>query len=169
MFFPVIARELGTTLPRVALAWVRSQPGVTSTIMGPHTMDHLEDNVQALGVTLTAAHLAALDAVSVSQLPFPIPFLRLAPGVYAGGTTINGEPSQILPALPQGHVLPTSNMQEAAPLCRHDPTRSGLMTRGHDGVAANQRLRYDVQRGPQSQTAVGVAGDVRTRMSERRV
>lgn len=96
-----IANELDTTVPRVALAWVRSQPGVASTIIGARTIDHFEDNVRALDVTLTAEQVAALDAVSAPQLPFPIPFLRLAPGVYGGGTTINGEPSQILPVLPQ--------------------------------------------------------------------
>lgn len=96
-----IAKDLGSTLPRVALAWVRAQPGVTSTIIGARTIGHLEDNVQALEVALTADHLAQLDAASAPQLPFPIPFLRLAPGVYAGGTTINGEPSQMLPNLPQ--------------------------------------------------------------------
>ena len=96
-----IAKELDTTLPRVALAWVRSQPGVASTIIGARTLGQFEDNVQALDLTLTAEHVAALDAVSAPQLPFPLPFLRLAPGVYGGGTTINGEASQILPVLPQ--------------------------------------------------------------------
>jgi aryl-alcohol dehydrogenase-like predicted oxidoreductase len=96
-----IARELGTTVPRVALAWVRSQPGVGSTIIGGRTLQHFEDNVQALEVTLTAEQLAALDAVSAPELPFPIPLLRHAPGVYAGGTTINEEPSQPSPVLPQ--------------------------------------------------------------------
>jgi aryl-alcohol dehydrogenase-like predicted oxidoreductase len=96
-----IAKELDTTVPRVALAWVRSQPGVASTIIGARTIDHFEDNVQALDVTLAAEHVRALDAVSAPQLPFPIPFLRLAPGVYGGGTSINGEASQILPVLPQ--------------------------------------------------------------------
>lgn len=96
-----IAKELGSTPPRVALAWLRAQPGVSSTIIGGRTIGHLEDNVQALDVALTAEHLAKLDAVSAPQLPFPIPFLQSAPGVYAGGTTINGEPSQMLPFLPQ--------------------------------------------------------------------
>lgn len=96
-----IADELDTTVPRVALAWVRSQPGVASTILGPRTLGQLEDNVKALDVSLTAAQLAALDAVSAPQLPFPIAFLQHAPGVYAGGTTINGEASTIGPVLPQ--------------------------------------------------------------------
>jgi aryl-alcohol dehydrogenase-like predicted oxidoreductase len=96
-----IARELDTTVPRVALAWVRSQPGVGSTIIGGRTIDHFEDNVRALDVTLTADQVAALDAVSAPHLPFPVAFLRHAPGVYAGGTTINGEASQPSPILPQ--------------------------------------------------------------------
>jgi aryl-alcohol dehydrogenase-like predicted oxidoreductase len=96
-----IARELGTTVPRVALAWVRSRPGVASTIIGGRTIGHFEDNVQALDVTLTVEQRGALDAVSAPQLPFPIPFLQHAPGVYGGGTTINGEASQPSPILPQ--------------------------------------------------------------------
>lgn len=63
-------------------------------------MEHLDDNVQALEVTLTAEQVRQLDAVSAPQLPFPIPFLQGAPGVYAGGTTINGEASQVSPILP---------------------------------------------------------------------
>jgi aryl-alcohol dehydrogenase-like predicted oxidoreductase len=95
------AKELGTTVPRVALAWVRSRAGVASTILGSRTLEHFEDNVQALEVTLTAEQVVALDAVSAPQLPFPIPFLRRAPGVYGGGTTINGEASQPSPVMPQ--------------------------------------------------------------------
>jgi aryl-alcohol dehydrogenase-like predicted oxidoreductase len=62
-----IAKELGTTVPRVALAWVRSRPGVGSPIIGGRTIEHFEDNVRALDVTLTAAQVVALDAVSVEQ------------------------------------------------------------------------------------------------------
>ena len=85
-----VAKELGSTVPRVALAWVRSQPGVSSTIIGGRTLEQFEDNVQALELKLTVEQTKALDEVSAPQLPFPIPFLRGAPGVYAGGTTING-------------------------------------------------------------------------------
>jgi hypothetical protein len=74
---------------------------VASTLIGGRTLAHFEDNVQALGVTLTPEQLAALNAVSAPQLPFPIPFLQRAPGVYGGGTTVNGEASQASPILPQ--------------------------------------------------------------------
>ncbi len=97
-----IAQELGTTVPRVALAWVRSQPGVASTIIGGRTLEHLEDNVQALDVVLTPAQRKALGEISAPQLPFPIPFLAWgASAIWAGGTTINGEASQSSPVLPQ--------------------------------------------------------------------
>src|SRR5450755_2326705 len=55
-----IAKELGTTVPRVALAWVQNQPGVTSTIIGARTMQQLDDNLGALDVKLGPAHLTAL-------------------------------------------------------------------------------------------------------------
>jgi aryl-alcohol dehydrogenase-like predicted oxidoreductase len=95
-----LAKELGTTVPRVALAWVCSQPGVSSTIIGARTLEQFEDNVQALELSLTAEQMKVLGAASEPQLPFPIPFLQGAPGVYAGGTTINGEASQASPILP---------------------------------------------------------------------
>jgi hypothetical protein len=73
---------------------------VSSTIIGGRTLEQFEDNVQALELTLSAEQRAALEAVSAPQLPFPIPFLVGAPGVYAGGTTINGEESKVSPVLP---------------------------------------------------------------------
>lgn len=42
-----IAKELDTTVARVALAWVQSRPGVTSTIIGARTLAQLEDNLAA--------------------------------------------------------------------------------------------------------------------------
>jgi aryl-alcohol dehydrogenase-like predicted oxidoreductase len=96
-----IAKELDTTVPRVALSWVRSRPGVSSTIIGSRTVGHFEDNVASLDVTLTPKQMESLDAVSAPELPFPVAFLQGAPAVFAGGTTINGEPSQISPILPQ--------------------------------------------------------------------
>jgi aryl-alcohol dehydrogenase-like predicted oxidoreductase len=92
-----VAKELDTTVARAALAWVQGRPGVDSTILGARTLAQLEDNVQALEVQLTAEQTAALDALTTPQLPFPIEFLRQAPALHAGGTTVNGEPSQLHP------------------------------------------------------------------------
>jgi aryl-alcohol dehydrogenase-like predicted oxidoreductase len=92
-----VARQLDTTVARVALAWVQSRPGVTSTIIGARNLAQLEDNLKALDVTLSAEQVAALDAVSKPTLNFPAEFLSNAGMFHAGGTTINGESSPPFP------------------------------------------------------------------------
>ena len=47
----------------VALAWVLSNPVVTAPIVGPRTIEQLEQSVQALNIKLNAAQLAELDAI----------------------------------------------------------------------------------------------------------
>ena len=66
-----IAGELGTSPASVALAWVQSRPGVTSTIIGARRLDQLEQNLAALDITLRDADVAALNAVSEPTLNFP--------------------------------------------------------------------------------------------------
>ena len=58
------AAELGCTVSQLALAWVLSQPGVTSAIIGPRTQVHLEDNLGALDVTLDEEILQHLNEAS---------------------------------------------------------------------------------------------------------
>ncbi len=95
-----LSKELDTSVARVALAWLRARAGVSSIIIGGRTLEHLEDNLRALDVTLSAEHVKVLDTVSAPQLPFPVAFLQAAPSIFAGGTTINGEPSVPSPILP---------------------------------------------------------------------
>jgi aryl-alcohol dehydrogenase-like predicted oxidoreductase len=92
-----IAGQLGTTVARVALAWVQGRPGVSSTILGARTLAQLDDNLAAIDVALTPEHVAALDALTTPTLNFPAQFLGMAAMIQAGGTTINGEPSQLSP------------------------------------------------------------------------
>ena len=56
-----IADAKNFTLSQLALAWCASQPGVTSPIIGPRTMEQLEDNLGALSITLSAEDQAAID------------------------------------------------------------------------------------------------------------
>jgi aryl-alcohol dehydrogenase-like predicted oxidoreductase len=58
-----IAADKGCTLSQLALAWCAQQPGVTSPIIGPRTMEQLEDNLAAAAVTLTDEDRARIDAV----------------------------------------------------------------------------------------------------------
>ena len=59
-----LAEAKGCSLSQFALAWCAQQPGVTSPIIGPRTMDQLEDNLRALDVTITAEDRAQIDQVA---------------------------------------------------------------------------------------------------------
>ena len=61
-----IAAEAGESPARIALAWVCGRPGITSTLMGVSRPEQVADNAAALGIQLSAAHRAALDAASAA-------------------------------------------------------------------------------------------------------
>ena len=56
-----LAADAGTSLSQLALAWVCGRPGVTSPIIGPRTMAHLEDNLAALSVDIPDDALSRID------------------------------------------------------------------------------------------------------------
>lgn len=96
-----IASQLGSTVARVAIAWVQSRPGVTSTIIGARTLQQLEDNLAALDVQLSPTHLAGLDELTRPKLNFPADFLANGAPFLHGGTTINGRSAPVWPMSPQ--------------------------------------------------------------------
>ena len=59
---PIVA-DKGCTMAQLSLAWVLGRPGVTSPIIGPRTMEQLEDNLGAIDVPITTADLAKIDEV----------------------------------------------------------------------------------------------------------
>jgi aryl-alcohol dehydrogenase-like predicted oxidoreductase len=59
-----IAAAKGCTLAQLALAWCAQQPGVTSPIIGPRTMEQLEDNLGALELALSDEDRARIDAAA---------------------------------------------------------------------------------------------------------
>jgi aryl-alcohol dehydrogenase-like predicted oxidoreductase len=95
-----IAAELRTTPSRIAIAWVQSRPGVTSTIIGARTLDQLEDNLAAADVGLRPEHIARLDALSTPKLNFPADFIANGAAFVHGGTTINGKSAPVWPMSP---------------------------------------------------------------------
>jgi aryl-alcohol dehydrogenase-like predicted oxidoreductase len=96
-----VAKELDTTTPRVALAWVKAQAGVSSTIIGARTLAQLEDNLAALDLALSPDQLAKLSQASEPKLPFPIEFLRFAGAIGYGGTNIQGVDYPAFPNAPR--------------------------------------------------------------------
>jgi aryl-alcohol dehydrogenase-like predicted oxidoreductase len=57
-----IARDLGLTLPQLALAWVLRRPEVSSAIIGASRPEQVTENARASGVTLDAESLARIEA-----------------------------------------------------------------------------------------------------------
>ena len=58
-----VAEEAGITLIELALAFVIRHPAVTSAIIGPRTMDHLESQLTAADVELSDEVLDKIDAI----------------------------------------------------------------------------------------------------------
>lgn len=66
-----VAEERGATVPQIALAWLRSQPMVSSVIIGARTMEQLEDNLGAADIALQADELARIEAASALPEMYP--------------------------------------------------------------------------------------------------
>jgi NDP-hexose C3-ketoreductase / dTDP-4-oxo-2-deoxy-alpha-D-pentos-2-ene 2,3-reductase len=56
-----LCAELGHDPADVAIAWLLSRPGVTAPIIGPRTMEQLDNSLRALEITLDEATLERLD------------------------------------------------------------------------------------------------------------
>lgn len=56
-----LATAKGCTLSQLVLAWCMHQPGITSPIIGPRTMEQLEDNLGALPLAISAEDRAVID------------------------------------------------------------------------------------------------------------
>ena len=66
-----IAKAHGVSVARVALAWVRQKPFVTSTIIGAKTLEQLNDNLEAVSLTLSPEEITKLDDVSADRPQYP--------------------------------------------------------------------------------------------------
>ena len=58
-----IAAGVGLELHGLAHAWVLQQPAITSVIVGPRTLEHLETALAAASVSLPSDVLGAIDAI----------------------------------------------------------------------------------------------------------
>jgi aryl-alcohol dehydrogenase-like predicted oxidoreductase len=59
-----VAKEIGRTIPQVALAWLLTRPTVSSVIIGARDAAQLEQNLAAAAIALTPAQLDTLDRAS---------------------------------------------------------------------------------------------------------
>jgi aryl-alcohol dehydrogenase-like predicted oxidoreductase len=59
--FSVLAKEAGLTSAQLGLLWCKDQPGITAPLIGPETMEHLEDSLPVLEMTLSDELREACD------------------------------------------------------------------------------------------------------------
>jgi aryl-alcohol dehydrogenase-like predicted oxidoreductase len=60
----LLAEESDLSLVQLAIAFVVNHPAVTSAIIGPRTMEHLESQLGAADVALTADVLDRIDEIT---------------------------------------------------------------------------------------------------------
>ena len=58
-----LSQEKGCSISQFALAWCAQQPGITSPIIGPRTMEQLQDNLGTVEVKITEEDRQQIDAV----------------------------------------------------------------------------------------------------------
>jgi aryl-alcohol dehydrogenase-like predicted oxidoreductase len=80
-----VAADAGISMTHLAIAWSLEHPAVTSTIIGPKTMEQLTDLLGADGVHLDAAALDRIDEI-------------VAPGVTMVGRDEGYEPPELAAA-----------------------------------------------------------------------
>jgi aryl-alcohol dehydrogenase-like predicted oxidoreductase len=59
-----LGQARGKSIPQMALAWLLSQPGISSPIIGANSVEQLDDSLGAVGLRLTEGEMKALDVVS---------------------------------------------------------------------------------------------------------
>jgi len=83
----------------VALAWVIQRPGVASTLMGVSKVEQARDNIAALDLHLSAAHLAVLDEASapVKKMLYSLFMPALRQHAVFGGSPVRSWAEQAKP------------------------------------------------------------------------
>jgi aryl-alcohol dehydrogenase-like predicted oxidoreductase len=66
-----ISAETGKTIPQIAINWLLQRPTVSSVIVGARNEEQLRQNLAAVGWSLTAQQIAALDKASEQRAVYP--------------------------------------------------------------------------------------------------
>ena len=58
-----IAKKYGLTIAQLAIAWILRNPGISSVIAGASSVEQLESNVKASGITLSDTHISQINTL----------------------------------------------------------------------------------------------------------
>lgn len=66
-----IGQQYNASPSQIALAWVRQQPGITSTIIGAKNIEQLNDNIKSIEIELSTSDLERIYTVSALTKEYP--------------------------------------------------------------------------------------------------
>jgi aryl-alcohol dehydrogenase-like predicted oxidoreductase len=66
-----VAKEIGRSVPQIAINWLLQRPTVSSVILGARNEEQLKQNLEAASFTLTPEQRKKLDAASEVNLTYP--------------------------------------------------------------------------------------------------
>lgn len=67
----LVAKDVGASIPEVAIAWLLARPTVASVLVGARDETQLAQNLRAAALVLSPAALATLDEASATTPPYP--------------------------------------------------------------------------------------------------
>ena len=90
-----IAARYGKSLPQLALRWAISHPAVSTALVGCRTVGEVEDNIGAVGWSISDDDLAEIDAIfdrhEIETVPDYLDRGLTAPGGIDHGSGADGE------------------------------------------------------------------------------
>lgn len=94
-----VSKQMGRPAAQVALNWVATQPGITSTILGASKLSQLEDNLRSIEFSIPAELRRELDQASAPESMHPYVFFEpFIQGMIHGARVQGWSPSRVLPA-----------------------------------------------------------------------
>jgi aryl-alcohol dehydrogenase-like predicted oxidoreductase len=103
-----VAKQIGRPPAQVALNWVATQPGVTSTILGASKLTQLEDNLKAMEFVIPSELRKRLDEVSAPPSTHPYVFFEpfLQTMIHGSSPVKPWQPARALGETVSGKEIP---------------------------------------------------------------
>jgi diketogulonate reductase-like aldo/keto reductase len=111
-----VAKQLSRSPALVALNWVATQPGITSTIIGASKLAQLKDNLTSIEFTIPAELRRRLDEASALPSIHPYMFFEsFIQGMISGGTAIDAwQPVRLYPPTQAAEARPVATAERKA-------------------------------------------------------
>ena len=111
-----VAKQIGHPPALVALNWVATQPGVTSTIIGASKLAQLRDNLSSTEFTIPAELRQRLDEAGAPASIHPYMFFEsFIQGMISGGTSIDAwKPKRLYPRTQTAEPQPAEAAERKA-------------------------------------------------------